>query len=150
MAVVDKDGGKLRIRVQCGGYAADIPAVAGGDKRQQPNGGVFGRMEGAGDIGGGNAHRRKRQRVDGISHGAGGEPLFGEVEGDIVADGAIGKPHLVAGDAVGDLDFHVRHPQARGIIDQVIGLAHDANIRSRARGGRILGGLRAGECHIIG
>ena len=149
MAVVDKDGRQLRIGVQRGGNAADIPAVTGGDKRQQANGGVLGRVQRARSIGGRHTHGGKRHWVDGIGHCPGDQTLLGEIEGDIVANGAVGKPHLVAGDAVGDLYFHVRYPQPRGVIDQLIGLAQDADIRGGARSREISRCLGAGQRQVI-
>ena len=110
---------------------------------------MLSRVQGAGSIGGGNPHRGKRHWIDGIGHRPGDQALFGEIEGDIVANGAVGKPHLVAGDAVGDLHLHVRHPQSWGVIDQVIGLAQDADIRGGARSRGIVRGLGAGQRQVI-
>ena len=47
VAVVDEDGEPAGVGVQGGGDAADVPAVAGGEQRQQPDRRVLGGVRGA-------------------------------------------------------------------------------------------------------
>ena len=51
VAVVDEDGRQAGVRVQRGRDAADVPAVAGGDERQQADRGVLGGVRGPGHVG---------------------------------------------------------------------------------------------------
>ena len=50
VAVVDEDREPAGVRVQGGGDAADVPAVAGREQRQQPDRAVLGGVRGAGQV----------------------------------------------------------------------------------------------------
>ena len=53
VAVVDHDGGQPGVVEERGGDAAHVPAVADGEQRQDPDGGVLGGVEEAGEEGAG-------------------------------------------------------------------------------------------------
>ena len=149
MAVVDEDRGQLRVHVQCRGHAADVPAVARRDERQQTNGGVLRRVQRAGDGGGVDTQLREHQRIDGVGHCARAQGLLRHVERDVVAHRAIGETHLIAGHGIGDLDLEVGDPQARRVIHETIGLRENPDIRRRARLRRVIRDLRMHERHVI-
>ena len=48
--VVDENGGPAGVHVKQRGESTQIPAVAGGDERQQSDGGVLGGVQGAGAV----------------------------------------------------------------------------------------------------
>ena len=63
VAVVDEDGQRAGVGVQGGRDAADVPAVAGREQRQQPDRGVLGGVRRAGQVGRvepGGLERRRR------------------------------------------------------------------------------------------
>ena len=129
VAVVDEHGGQHRVRVQGGGDTADVPAVAGGQQRQQADGGVLGGVQRAGGLAGGDPQLVQHHWVDGVGHRAGDQALLWEVERDVFADGAVGKPHHVAGDPVQHLDVDAGHPQARRGVHQLAWCAQDGDVR---------------------
>src|SRR5699024_11238477 len=49
--VVDEDGGPEGVGLHGGGQSYDVPPVAGGDQAEEPDGGVFGGVQRAGQIG---------------------------------------------------------------------------------------------------
>ena len=104
-------------------------------------------MEGAGGAPGGDSHRCECQRIDGVGHRPGHQALLRQVKGDVLAHGAIRKPYLVAGDLIGHLDLQTGHPQAGGVVHQVIGLAQDADIRRGLRLRGVVRHLWHGEGH---
>ena len=73
VAVVDEDGGQAGVGVQGYGHAADVPAVAGGEEREEADGGVFGGVQGAGEFLGVDAGGVELGVGDGPPDGAGAQ-----------------------------------------------------------------------------
>ncbi len=71
MAVIDEDGEPSGRGVQVGGDAADIPAVAGGEEREQADRGMFHRMGGPAEVDSGGGEPVPLRRGDGPPHGPG-------------------------------------------------------------------------------
>ena len=147
MAVVDEDRGQARVCVLGGGDPTDVPAVARGNERQQANRGVLCRMQGAGCLPRGDPHRCQCQRIDGVGHRAGHQALLRQLKRYVLAHGAIRKLDLVAGDLVGDLHLQARHPQPRRVVDQLVGLAKDPDMRRGLGLGGVVRGLRHCQGH---
>src|SRR5699024_3070598 len=80
LAVVDEVRRHTRVRVTRGRDARDVPAVAPGEQRQQADGRVFGRVDGAGQFRGVDV-RLLDQRVRGRPPDGGGrEDLCGQLQ----------------------------------------------------------------------
>ena len=68
------------VGVQRRGHAADVPAVAGREQRQQPDGGVLGRVRGARQVGLGEPDSVEHVRGQGPPHGGGLQGPLRQVE----------------------------------------------------------------------
>ena len=102
IAVVDEDRAEPRVRVQRRRHAAHVPPVARGDQRQQPDRGVLGRVDGAGQIARGDRGPVDDRLRDRPPHGLRLEVLRRERQRDLVDD-------VVRGDEL----HHVAHHLVR-------------------------------------
>ena len=108
--VVDENGGPAGVHVKQCGESAQVPAVAGGDERQQSDGGVFGGVQGAGTVLFGHTRAEQVAGLEGepdrLGHehfGRHGLRLFAQVLA------AVDGESPVAGDLVGDLNLPAVH-----------------------------------------
>ncbi len=122
--------------MQGGGHPADVPAVARGDQGQQPDRGVFGRVQRPRPVRllePGHAQELRGERVD---HRTRGQGRLRQVQWGHVEDLPAAQPPLIAGDPSGHL--HVRQRQGHGPGRHRLQRLHEVDRHLLSRGGRPL------------
>jgi hypothetical protein len=132
MPVVHEDAQLAGVRMQRGRDASDVPAVAGGEERKQPDRAVLGRVRRSRQVGGRDAGRLEGMSRHAPPHRRRAECALRQVEqllGDHLAAGhpALQERHHL----VGDVDLAVRQPAVAP--ECVLMFADDPDVGDLAR-----------------